>query len=97
MLKILYCWTIEINYQEIENFLNQFTDCFLLIVDNTPLSEEKEKWLNDKGFDSIYYGRKNNPQKRFYYQVPSHWCIYRRWDFLYKKLKELGRDKLIHI
>jgi glycosyltransferase involved in cell wall biosynthesis len=81
-------------YKSVESLLPYLGDNAVIIVDQGHLTEEKISWLDKHDFDAINYSRQNNPQKRFYYQVPFNkglsWCR----NYGVKKAKELSSESV---
>jgi len=82
----------ELLYKSVESLLPYLGDNAVIIVDQGNLTEEKENWLDNNRFDAINYSRKNNIQKRFYYQVPFNKGLSFCRNYGVQMAKELGSE-----
>lgn len=82
-------------YKSVESLLPYLGDNAIIIVDQGHLTDEKEQWLDKYEFDAINYSRKNNPQKRFYYQVPYDSGLSFCRNYGIQMAKELGSEYVV--
>lgn len=60
----------ELLYKSVNSLIPFLGQNKIIIVDQGNLTEEKFKWLEDMGFESLIYDQTNQNQQKLYFQVP---------------------------